>query len=83
MKQEQIKVIYTELEARAKVCGLPFREILRRAEFTSEQWYRWKRGDNNPFKNINKIIQAVEDAERAVTPQGEDSPLFSPTGRET
>jgi len=70
MNQEIIKVEFTKLEARAKVCGLPFREILRRSGFSEDQWYRWKRGEYDPFKRINTIIKQVELAEKEFNGDG-------------
>ena len=59
-----IKVNYAEIEAKTRACGLPFAEILRRAEIDYKTWYFWKTGKVNPFKRINRVLDEVDKLEK-------------------
>ena len=58
-----ITLDFEQIEARVRENGLPFAEILRRADIQYRTWYRWKTGEIDPVGNINKVLAEVEKLE--------------------
>lgn len=55
-----IEINYSEMEQQARDKGVPFAEILRRAELNYATWYRWKTGATDPVNRINSVYRELE-----------------------
>ena len=59
-----ITLDFEKIEQRVRDNGLPFAEILRRAEVDYKTWYRWKTKEIDPVGKINKVLIEVEKLEK-------------------